>query len=171
MKGVILPIKVVIADDHVECRRSLRRLVESRRGFRVVAEAGSGRQAIERAVKLDPDVVFIDFRMPGMDGVEAGRQIQDSCPDVAVILMSFEPDHLAPGVRGRSRRISLEVGNPPLSLWNDRNRTEAALAFGPKLPGNGPRRHGRAGRVGRGTNGKPPVPQVVRSVGLVSTLQ
>jgi len=84
-----LPIKVVIADDHVECRRSLRPLVESRRGFRVVAEAGSGRQAIERAVKLDPDVVFIDFRMPGMDGVEAGRQIQDSCPDVAVILMSF----------------------------------------------------------------------------------
>ena len=90
-----MPIKVVIADDHVECRRSLRPLVESRRGFWVVAEAGSGRQAIERAVKLDPDVVFIDFRMPGMDGVEAGRQIQDSCPDVAVILMSFEPDHLA----------------------------------------------------------------------------
>jgi DNA-binding NarL/FixJ family response regulator len=69
--------KVLLAEDHQIVRSGLRRLLENEPGFEVVAEANDGRNAVALASELSPDVVVMDVAMPGLDGVEATRQILD----------------------------------------------------------------------------------------------
>jgi DNA-binding NarL/FixJ family response regulator len=69
--GEQVPIRVLIADDQSLMRSGLRMLVESADDLEIVGEASTGREAIERAGELSPDVVLMDIRMPEMDGIEA----------------------------------------------------------------------------------------------------
>jgi DNA-binding NarL/FixJ family response regulator len=93
-------VKVVIADDHQGFRKALKGLIECWDGFLVVAEAGTGAEAVEQVKKHSPDIAIIDFNMPEMDGLEATREICSSCPDVPVIVISlYNPVHLADNVR------------------------------------------------------------------------
>ena len=68
-------ISVLIADDQDLIRKGLRMLVEAGPDFRVVGEAGDGSQALAQARQLDPDVILMDVRMPGLDGIEATAQL------------------------------------------------------------------------------------------------
>lgn len=80
---------VLIADDHAVVREGLQKLLEAEPGLRVVGLAENGRQAVEEARRLHPDVVLMDLRMPVLDGFLATRYIRESCPGTAVVVLTM----------------------------------------------------------------------------------
>ncbi|QCX73717.1 Transcriptional regulatory protein DegU (plasmid) [Streptomyces sp. YIM 121038] len=86
-------IRVVIADDHAFTRYGLRVLLESDPGITVVAEASDGHEAVEQTIKLRPDVVVMDVRMPNGSGLWATQEIQKARPGTKVLVHSeYEAD-------------------------------------------------------------------------------
>lgn len=82
------PIRVVIADDHALVREGLRLILEASDGFAVVGEAGDGAAALRLVDEVQPHVVLMDLRMPGMDGLEALAQLRVHRPEVAVVILT-----------------------------------------------------------------------------------
>ena len=82
-------VRVLIADDHTMVRQGLRSLLENLSDLEVVGEAETGRQAVEQARQLHPDIVLMDVSMPEMDGIEATRQItqEHTCGDIVGLSM------------------------------------------------------------------------------------
>ncbi|MER5261300.1 response regulator transcription factor [Actinosynnema sp. NPDC002837] len=81
-------IRVVLADDQALVRAGFRLLLDTEDGFEVVGEAGDGAEAVRRAHEHRPDVVVMDIRMPGTDGLAATRQICAELPDVKVLVLT-----------------------------------------------------------------------------------
>jgi DNA-binding NarL/FixJ family response regulator len=90
-------IRVLIADDHAVLRQALRYMLESQPGLEVVGEASNGREAVDMAEKLNPDVVLMDTVMPGLNGIEATRQIRRRQPKTKVLMLTgyMEDEHVA----------------------------------------------------------------------------
>lgn len=86
-------IKILIADDHAHFRAGIRALLLTETDMEMIGEAATGNEAVERASVLQPDVVLMDLNMPGMNGIEATRQIVLGSPHIAVLVISmFEDD-------------------------------------------------------------------------------
>jgi DNA-binding NarL/FixJ family response regulator len=85
-------IRVLLVDDHALVRRGFRRLLEDDRGLEVVGEANDGRQAVELARSLLPDVVVMDCAMPGTSGLVATREIVRGCPAARVLMLSMHAE-------------------------------------------------------------------------------
>jgi DNA-binding NarL/FixJ family response regulator len=83
-----MPIRVLLADDHKMFREALRAMLEKDATIAVVGEAGDGLSALDQARSIAPDVVVMDINMPGLNGIEATRQILASHPDIGVIALS-----------------------------------------------------------------------------------
>lgn len=83
-----MPIQIVIADDHAVVREGLRMFLSLDEEFKLVGEAKTGREAIELAHRLKPDVVLMDLIMPGMDGIAATAAIRQEVPDVEVVALT-----------------------------------------------------------------------------------
>ena len=83
------PIRILIADDHTLMRQGLRQLCEGPGGFSVVAEARNGTEAVSLARAVQSDVILMDIVMPGMDGVEAIRQIMQATPATRIIALTM----------------------------------------------------------------------------------
>jgi len=81
-------LRILIADDHDVVRKGLRMLIEEHPSWQVCAEARSGREAVERAIQLIPDVAIIDVSMPDLNGLEATRQIRKACPSTEVLVVT-----------------------------------------------------------------------------------
>jgi two-component system response regulator NreC len=79
---------VLIADDHALIREGIRALLEGCRDIEVVGDAADGREAIEKARKLKPDVVLMDIAMPGLGGLEATLEIRNACPKTKIIVLT-----------------------------------------------------------------------------------
>lgn len=87
-----MKIKVLLADDHQIMREGLASLLEKQPDLEVVAQAGEGRAAVRLAQELQPDVVVMDIGMPGLNGIEATRQIVAAAPGVKVIALSVHAE-------------------------------------------------------------------------------
>lgn len=85
-------VRVLIADDHPLFRDGLRRLIADTEGLEFAGEAGDGDEAIALAASLRPDVVLMDLRMPGVDGVEATRRIVSTGTAEAVLVLTMSDD-------------------------------------------------------------------------------
>ncbi len=122
---------IVLADDHRIVRQGLHALLAAEADFKVVGEAGDGREALELVKRLVPDVLVLDLMMPGLNGLEVARQLHKQSPKVGVVVLSMHDDEgfvleaLANGVV-RLRAQGLELvrpdsgrarggGGPPLS--------------------------------------------------------
>jgi DNA-binding NarL/FixJ family response regulator len=84
-----MTISVFLADDHRIMRDGLRTLIEARPGLCVVGESGDGRAAVREVVRLKPDVVLMDIAMPGLNGIEAAREIRRRCPTTEIVILSM----------------------------------------------------------------------------------
>jgi two-component system response regulator NreC len=83
---------ILLADDHRIVRQGLRALLEAEPDFSLVGETGDGLEAIQLAERLQPDVIVLDLMMPGINGLEATRQISDNCPQTRVVILSMHAD-------------------------------------------------------------------------------
>ena len=81
-------IRIIVADDHVNVRRGLRKMLNRSPQVEVIGEAGNGREALELAKSLNPDVLLLDVEMPGMKGYEVARQLTESETQVRVLALS-----------------------------------------------------------------------------------
>jgi DNA-binding NarL/FixJ family response regulator len=82
-------IRVLIVDDHQVVREGLRRILELEEDIQIVDEAATGVEAIAKTVTLNPDVVTMDLKMPGMDGIIATREIKQKAPDVNILMLTL----------------------------------------------------------------------------------
>jgi DNA-binding NarL/FixJ family response regulator len=82
-------VRILLADDHPMVRRGLRGLLESHEGWTIVGEAADGRAAVDLAVQLHPDVVVMDIAMPGLNGLEATRQIRMLSPQSEILVFTM----------------------------------------------------------------------------------
>jgi len=85
------PLRVLVVDDHPMVRAGLRSMLTGDE-VEVVAEAGSGAEAVERAVALGPDLVLLDVKLPDVDGLETLTQLKARVPDTAVLMVSMHDD-------------------------------------------------------------------------------
>jgi len=81
-------IRVLVVDDHTLFRRGVSTLLSGRDDMEVVGEAGNGREAVERARELMPDVILMDIKMPEMDGLAATKQIKAEMPYVRIMMLT-----------------------------------------------------------------------------------
>jgi DNA-binding NarL/FixJ family response regulator len=111
-------IRVLVADDQDIVRAGLTMLLDAQPGIEVVGEAADGREAVTLAQRLRPDVCLLDIRMPGMDGIEATRQLAG--PDVAdplavVVITTFDLDEYVHGaLKAGARGFLLKDAGPAL---------------------------------------------------------
>jgi DNA-binding NarL/FixJ family response regulator len=83
------PLRIVIVDDHAVVRRGVRALLESQPGWEVIAEATTGREAVDVARRLQPDIVVMDLSLPELNGLEATRQIRKETSRTEVLVLTM----------------------------------------------------------------------------------
>ncbi len=107
-------IRVMIVDDHAIVRKGIRALLTESGDFEIVAEAANGQEAVQRAEEAQPDVILMDLLMPGMDGIEATRQITSSQPKTRLlVLTSFAADNkLFPAIKAGALGYLLKDSSP-----------------------------------------------------------
>jgi DNA-binding NarL/FixJ family response regulator len=111
-------ITVLLVDDHSLVRRGFRRMLEDEADIEVIGEAGDGEESVKLAKKLRPQVVVMDCALPGMNGLEATRQIIDQSPETSVLMLSMHSEStwvrqaIEAGARGYvlKNAMDLELG-------------------------------------------------------------
>jgi two-component system response regulator DevR len=89
------PLRLLVVDDHEVVRQGLIALLDRRRGFEVVAQAGSVAESIDAAARFQPDLVIMDVRLPDGTGIEACREIRAARPATRVVMLTSYPDEEA----------------------------------------------------------------------------
>jgi len=108
-------IKILLADDHALVRQGFRLILSAQPDMQIVGEAGNGREAVELAEKLQPDVVIMDVAMPELNGIEATRRIATVAPRARVLALSMHKDAvyvreiLRSGARGYLLKDSVDA--------------------------------------------------------------
>jgi DNA-binding NarL/FixJ family response regulator len=103
-------LRLLIGDDHTLMRQGLRKILEERSDWEVVAEAGDGRTAVRQALALQPDVAILDVGMPQLNGIDATAQIVRKLPSVHVLILSMHEDeaYITRAVRAGARGYVLK---------------------------------------------------------------
>jgi DNA-binding NarL/FixJ family response regulator len=106
--------RILLADDHVLMRRGMRNLLETETDWEVCGEAATGREAVEMAVNLKPDIAVLDLSMPELNGLEATREILQKVPQMEVLIFTMHETEelmrevLASGARGCVLKTDIE---------------------------------------------------------------
>lgn len=87
-----MAIRVLLVDDQILTRLGLRMILQPEKDIEIVGEAENGRDALEKSVALSPEVVLMDLRMPGGDGIEATRAIKQRCPRTQILILTVYAD-------------------------------------------------------------------------------
>ena len=103
-------IRLLIADDHLIVRQGLRLILETEDDFELVGEALDGAEAVQLAWELRPDVILMDLRMPGMDGLTAIEQLAKTQPEIAIVILTTfnEDDLMVRGLRAGAKGFLLK---------------------------------------------------------------
>jgi DNA-binding NarL/FixJ family response regulator len=131
-----MSIRALIVDDHPVTREGLRTALElSDDAVVVVGEAGSGEEAVEQARELAPDVVFMDVRMPGMDGIEATRRIREASPDTKIILITIDESRgaISEAIQAGVSGYLLKDASPDALVDAAKNAVEGNAVIHPQL--------------------------------------
>ena len=125
------PITVLIVDDHQIVRQGVQAFLETQPDIDVVGEAGSGKEAVRLADHYIPDVILMDLVMPGVDGVEATRQVKKTSPRTQVVVLTsyHEDEHIFPAIRaGALSYILKDISSEELAdVIRTASRGEAVL--------------------------------------------
>lgn len=113
------PIRILVADDHLIIREGLRLILETEPDLILVGEASDGAEALDLVDQFHPDVVLMDLRMPGMDGLTAIQRLREDHPEVAVVILTtFNEDELMRKGLGLGARGYLLKDTDRGSLFN-----------------------------------------------------
>lgn len=107
-----MTVTLILVDDHVLFRQGLKSLLAEQSEWQIVGEAGDGEEAVQLAERLKPDIAVVDIEMPGMDGIEAAREINRVSPNSRIIALSMYGD-------GYYQRRMFEVGASAFVLKNE----------------------------------------------------
>jgi DNA-binding NarL/FixJ family response regulator len=128
-------IRVLVADDHAVFREGLRAVLSPEPDMDVVGEAATGKEAVERAAELGPDVILMDIQMPGINGIEATRRILDASPHVGVVVLTMfeDDDSVFSAMRAGARGYVLKGAPPSEILKVVRAVAGGEAHFGPEI--------------------------------------
>jgi len=132
------PIAVLIVDDHPVVRRGLRVLLEVQDGIEVAGEAGDGATALTLAAELAPDVILLDLKLPGMDGIAVLRELRtrDSTARVLVLTSATEPSSASLAVRSGAAGILYKDVDPDALVRAIRSVHDGHLLLAPEAAGS-----------------------------------
>ncbi len=136
-------IKVLLVDDHSLVRRGFRRMLEDEPDMDVVGEAGNGEDAVKMAKELQPEVVVMDCALPGMNGLQATRQIILDSPEISVLMLSMHTEStwvrqaIDAGAKGYvlKNAIELELGAAIRKIAAGETVFDPQVEQGPALKG------------------------------------
>ena len=128
-------IRVLIADDHAVVREGLRAVLGSESDMEVVGEAATGKEVVEQAAELRPDVILMDIQMPGINGIEATRRILGSDPKVGIVVLTMfeDDDSVFSAMRAGARGYVLKDADPSEILKVVRAVAEGDAYFGAEI--------------------------------------
>jgi DNA-binding NarL/FixJ family response regulator len=128
-------IRILIADDHAVYREGLRAVLGPEPDMEIVGEAGAGKEVVERAAELRPDVVLMDIQMPQINGIEATRRILEIDPDIWIVVLTMfeDDDSVFSAMRAGARGYVLK-GAPPSEIPKVlRAVAGGGVYFGPEI--------------------------------------
>jgi DNA-binding NarL/FixJ family response regulator len=126
---------VLVADDNAPLRESLRALLNAAEGIEVVGEAGDGEATIQAAASLQPDVILMDIKMPGVNGIEATRRIVYTSPHISVLILTMfeDDDSVFAALRAGARGYLLKGALKSEILRAIRSVSSGEAIFGPSI--------------------------------------
>ncbi|MFF4359913.1 response regulator [Streptomyces sp. NPDC001604] len=134
-----MTVRLVVADDHAVVRAGLRALLEGEPDLEVIAEAGSGEEAVRLAVEQKPDVVLMDLRFAGagIDGIEAVRRLAVEAPAVPVLMLTSFSGRadVVRALEAGARGYALKAGPPEELFRAVRGAAAGAMALAPEVVG------------------------------------
>jgi len=128
-------IRILIADDHAPFRNGLRTLLKTAPECELVGEVTSGEQAIAQAYSLQPDAILMDIQMPGVNGIEATRQIVNTSPHIGVIMLTMfhDDDSVFAAMRAGARGYILKGATRPEILRAIHAAVNGEALFSPAI--------------------------------------
>jgi DNA-binding NarL/FixJ family response regulator len=131
----VIPTRVLIADDHPAFRAGLRLMLAGVGDIDIVGEAANGTSVVELAAQLNPDVVIMDLRMPGMDGIQATRHLLGTDPTVGVVVVTMfeDDDTVFAAMRAGARGYLLKGAEQDEILRAIRAIAAGEAIFGPTI--------------------------------------
>jgi len=128
-------IQLLLADDNAPLREGLRTLLSTVEDLAVVGEAATGEEAIRQAALLQPDVILMDIKMPGLNGIEATRQIVNTSPHISILILTMfeDDDSVFAALRAGARGYLLKGALKAELLRAIRGVSHGEAIFGPSI--------------------------------------
>ena len=129
------PIRILVADDHLIIRQGLRLILETQEGFEMVGEAADGSEAVRLCAELHPQVVLMDLRLPGMDGLTAIECLRTQQPEIAVVILTTfnEDDLMMRGLRLGAKGYLLKDTDRETLFHTIRAASRGETLLGPEI--------------------------------------